>query len=105
MLQIGPYKFENSLALAPMAGVTDSVFRDICIEHGAGYVVSEMVSSDTTLHDSSKTRKRILKSSYDIPHAVQIVGSDPEKLAQAAQYNVAAGADIIDINIDRKSVV
>ena len=99
MLQIGPYKFENSLALAPMAGVTDSVFRDICIEHGAGYVVSEMVSSDTTLHDSSKTRKRILKSSYDIPHAVQIVGSDPEKLAQAAQYNVAAGADIIDINM------
>ena len=99
MLQIGPIKLKNRLALAPMAGVTDSVFRDICSQHGAGYVVSEMVSADTTLHGTEKTRTRILKTRSASPHAVQIVGSDPDKLAAAARYNVSQGADIIDINM------
>jgi len=99
MLQIGPYKLQNRIALAPMAGITDSVFRDICIEQGAGYVVSEMVSADTTLHNSLKTRNRIVRNSGKLPHVVQIVGSDPVTLAAAACYNVDSGADIIDINM------
>jgi len=82
-----------------MAGVTDNIFRSICLKHGAGFVVSEMVSADTTLHCSDKTQKRLLRADANLPHSVQIVGSEPQQLAEAAQLNVQMGAQIIDINM------
>lgn len=99
MPQIGPYKLQNSVALAPMAGVTDLPFRKLCARFGAGLVVSEMVSSKPDLRNS---RKSTLRSRHDgemTPRSVQIVGNDPEQMAEAARYNVAAGAQIIDINM------
>jgi len=98
-MQIGPYKLSNRIALAPMAGVTDRPFRQLCRELGAGYVVTEMVSSNPALKN---TRKSTWRSSFDgepAPLSVQIVGSDPETLAAAAVYNVGLGAQIIDINM------
>lgn len=99
MLQIGPYKLQNRVALAPMAGVTDLPFRKLCANFGAGLVVSEMVSSKPGLRHS---RKSTLRSRHDgemQPRSVQIVGNDPQQMAEAARYNVAAGAQIIDINM------
>ena len=99
MLQIGPYKLPNRVALAPMAGVTDLPFRRLCRELGAGLVVSEMINSNPDLR---QTRKTLLRSHHDgelEPRSVQIAGSDPRQLAEAAQYNVASGAQIIDINM------
>jgi tRNA-dihydrouridine synthase B len=98
-MQIGPYTLANPIALAPMAGVTDRPFRQLCRELGAAYVVTEMVSSNPKL---KHTRKTIWRSDFDgepAPLAVQIVGSDPGTLAQAAVYNVGLGAQIIDINM------
>lgn len=98
-MQIGPYSLDNPIALAPMAGVTDRPFRQLCRELGAGYVVSEMVSSNPKL---KHTRKSLWRSNFDgepSPRAVQIVGSDPDTLAEAAVYNVSLGAQIIDINM------
>ena len=98
-MQIGPYTLSNNIALAPMAGVTDRPFRQLCRRLGAGYVVTEMVSSNPRL---KHTRKSVWRSSFDgepAPLAVQIVGSDPETLAQAAVYNAGLGAQIIDINM------
>jgi tRNA-dihydrouridine synthase B len=98
-MQIGPYTLANPIALAPMAGVTDRPFRQLCRELGAGYVVTEMVSSNPQL---KHTRKSTWRSDFDgepAPLAVQIVGSDPDRLAQAAVYNVGLGAQIIDINM------
>ena len=99
MISIGPYTLPNRLALAPMAGVTDLPFRRLCRELGAGYVVGEMLSSDPRLR---ATRKSMLRASHEgepEPRAVQIAGSDPHWMADAAQYNVAQGAQIIDINM------
>ena len=98
-MQIGPYTLSNNIALAPMAGVTDRPFRQLCRRLGAGYVVTEMVSSNPRL---KHTRKSVWRSNFDgepAPLAVQIVGSDPETLAQAAVYNAGLGAQIIDINM------
>ena len=98
-MQIGPYTLSNPIALAPMAGVTDRPFRQLCRELGAGYVVTEMVTSNPQLR---KTRKTTWRSNFDgepAPLAVQIVGSDPGRLAEAAIYNVSLGAQIIDINM------
>ena len=98
-MQIGAYTLSNNIALAPMAGVTDRPFRQLCRRLGAGYVVTEMVSSNPRL---KHTRKSVWRSSFDgepAPLAVQIVGSDPETLAQAAIYNAGLGAQIIDINM------
>jgi len=98
-MQIGPYSLNNLIALAPMAGVTDLPFRQLCRELGAGYVVSEMVSSNPKL---KHTRKSLWRSNFDgepAPRAVQIVGGDPGTLAEAAAYNVGLGAQIIDINM------
>jgi len=98
-MQIGPYTLANPIALAPMAGVTDRPFRQLCRELGAGYVVTEMVTSNPQLR---KTRKTTWRSDFDgepSPLAVQIVGSDPDRLAEAAVYNVSLGAQIIDINM------
>jgi len=98
-MKIGPYTLTNPIALAPMAGVTDRPFRQLCRELGAGYVVSEMVTSNPQLRH---TRKSTWRSNFDGepgPIAVQIVGGDPESLAEAAVYNVGLGAQIIDINM------
>ena len=99
MPQIGPHKLANPVALAPMAGVTDLPFRRLCAEMGAGLVVSEMVSSNPRLRDSRKTTWRSVHDFEVEPRSVQIAGSEPAELAAAARYNVALGAQIIDINM------
>jgi tRNA-dihydrouridine synthase B len=99
MTSIGPYKLDNCVALAPMAGVTDLPFRRLCKRLGAGLVVSEMVTSDSRLWDSRKSRWRLQHSAECEPRSVQIAGSDPAMMAAAASENVALGAQIIDINM------
>ena len=99
MLQIGPHKLANRVALAPMAGVTDLPFRRLCAKLGAGLVVSEMISSDPGLRNSRKTTWRSRHDAEIEPRSVQIAGSEPEQLAEAARYNVARGAQVIDINM------
>jgi tRNA-dihydrouridine synthase B len=98
-MRIGPHQLRNNLILAPMAGVTDRPFRMLCKSLGAGMAVSEMVASNSLLYGSEKTRRRANHEGEAGPVSVQIVGSDPEMLAQAARYNVDAGAQIIDINM------
>jgi tRNA-dihydrouridine synthase B len=98
-MRIGPYKLKNNLFLAPMAGVTDRPFRRLCRRLGAGMAASEMVSSNSLLWGSKKTLRRADHTGEDDPRAVQIVGSDPAMMAQAARYNVDNGAQIIDINM------
>ena len=99
MLAIGPYQLKSNLLLAPMAGVTDVTFRQLCIEQGAGCAASEMISADTSLHATAKTRRRVRRVDAEVPHIVQIAGSEPEKIAAAAIMNVQEGAEIIDINM------
>jgi tRNA-dihydrouridine synthase B len=99
MLSIGAYKLPNPVALAPMAGVTDLPFRRLCAEMGAGLVVSEMVSSNPRLRNSRKTSLRSVHDTEVEPRSVQIAGSAPAEMAAAARYNVALGAQIIDINM------
>lgn len=96
---IGPYTFPNHLALAPMAGVTDRPFRQLCRSLGAGMTVSEMVSSRVDLRQSRKTQLRMDHQGEPGPIIVQIAGGIPKMLADAAAYNVDQGAQIIDINM------
>lgn len=99
-MQIGPHRIAAPLVLAPMAGITDAPFRAICERLGAGLTVSEMISADTTLYASDKTRTRLVRQGTGgHPHSVQIVGSEPQQIAAAARLNAEAGADIIDINM------
>ncbi len=98
-MQIGPYQLANNLVLAPMAGVTDNPFRQLCRQMGAGLAVSEMVSSNSLLWGSEKTRRRADHSGEDEPRSVQIMGADPQMMAEAARFNVDNGAQIIDINM------
>ena len=98
-MQIGPHTLSNNLFLAPMAGVTDLVFRKLCRQLGAGYSVTEMISADSKLWDTNKSKLRRLHMDEPAPRVVQIVGSDPQQLAHAAVFNVEHGADIIDINM------
>jgi tRNA-dihydrouridine synthase B len=98
-IDIGPYRLKNNVFLAPMAGITDQPFRDICARFGVGYAASEMISSDALLHATAKTKHRVQRANNDLPHAVQIAGSDPDAIAKAAAFNVELGADIIDINM------
>ena len=98
-MQIGPWKLSNNLVLAPMAGVTDRPFRQLCRALGAGLAVSEMVSSNALLWGSDKTRRRIDHSGEVAPVSVQIAGADPALMAAAARFNVDNGAQIIDINM------
>ncbi len=98
-MRIGPYQLHNNLFLAPMAGVTDRPFRSLCRRLGAGMAVSEMVSCNSLLWGSEKTQRRADHAGEDEPRAVQIVGSDPAMMAEAARHNVARGAQIIDINM------
>ncbi len=99
MLRIGPYTLPNPVALAPMAGVTDLPFRRLCAELGAGLVVSEMINCNPDLRDTRKTRWRSRLDAETEPRSVQIAGNDPAAMARAASYNVARGAQIIDINM------
>ena len=98
-MQIGPYQISNRLILAPMAGVTDRPFRQLCKRLGAGMAVSEMVTSNSLLWGSEKTKRRANHDGETDPRSVQIAGSDPALMAQAAKHNADNGAQIIDINM------
>lgn len=98
-MQIGPYILDNNLILAPMAGVTDRPFRQMCKRLGAGLVVSEMLSSNPKVWNTDKSKQRMDHSGESGIRSVQIAGADPQLMAQAAQFNVKNGAQIIDINM------
>jgi tRNA-dihydrouridine synthase B len=98
-VRIGPYQLKNKLIVAPMAGVTDRPFRQLCKAMGAGMAVSEMVASNSLLWGSEKTRRRANHEGEVDPISVQIAGADPKMMAEAARYNVDQGAQIIDINM------
>ena len=98
-MQIGPYTLPNRLFVAPMAGVTDRPFRQLCRGFGAGYAVSEMVTSRKDLWHTLKTSRRADHAGEPGPIAVQIAGTDAAMMAEAAQYNIDRGAQIIDINM------
>lgn len=98
-MHIGPYKLSNRVVAAPMAGVSDKPYRAVCRQHGAGLVVSEMVTSQIDLRHTTKSKYRLDLSGEPEPVVVQIVGTDPQQLAEAAQFNVANGAQIVDINM------
>ena len=98
-MKIGPYQLKNNLLVAPMAGVTDRPFRQLCKQMGAGMAVSEMVASNSLLWGSAKTRRRANHEGEVDPISVQIAGADPAMMAEAARYNVDEGAQIIDINM------
>lgn len=98
-MKIGPYTLPNALVLAPMAGVTDLPFRQLCRRLGAGLVVSEMVTSDSRLWHTRKSKLRLDHSQEPEPRSVQIAGSDPAMMAEAAALTVANGAQIVDINM------
>jgi len=98
-MNIGPIELPNTLFVAPMAGVTDRPFRQLCKRLGAGYAVSEMVTSRRELWASLKTSRRADHLGESAPVAVQIAGVDPSEMADAARYNIDRGAQIIDINM------
>ncbi|MEO6625694.1 MAG: tRNA dihydrouridine synthase DusB [Burkholderiaceae bacterium] len=98
-MKIGPFEIANRYFVAPMAGVTDRPFRQLCRRLGAGYAVSEMVTSRPDLWNSLKTSRRANHDGEPGPIAVQIAGTEPEMMAHAARYNVERGAQIIDINM------
>lgn len=98
-MQIGPYILSNNLIVAPMAGITDRPFRQLCKKLGAGYAVSEMAAANPLLRHTLKSRRRIVHEGEVEPRAVQIVGSEPATMADSARYNVDQGAQIIDINM------
>ncbi|MDC8829399.1 tRNA dihydrouridine synthase DusB [Alteromonas gilva] len=98
-MQIGTYSLDNNLMLAPMAGVTDRPFRQLCRRLGAGLVVSEMLSSNPKVWNTAKSMQRMDHSGESGIRSVQIAGADPDLMAEAAKFNVANGAQIIDINM------
>ena len=99
-MQIGTVKIESKLALAPMAGVTDAAFRQICSEKGAGYTVTELVSAKALCYHDTKTAQLLRPFPSEKPFAAQIFGSDVNCMAEAAQMAIEiSGADILDINM------
>ena len=98
-MQIGPYRIDPRVVLAPMAGVTDKPFRLLCKRLGAGLAVSEMTHADPRLWHTRKSLRRMDHAGEPEPVSVQIAGHDPAMLAEAARFNVANGAQIIDINM------
>ena len=98
-MQIGPYNLSSPFVLAPMAGVTDTPFRKLCRQFGAGMTTSEMTTADTSLWQTAKSRHRLDLDLDAEPVAVQIAGSEPDQLATAARACVERGAQIIDINM------
>ncbi len=99
MLQIGPYRLPSRVFLAPMAGVTDRPFRILCRTFGAGLAASEMVTSDTRLWSTRKSRLRMSHDGEPEPRVVQLAGADVGALVEAAKLNVDFGAQIIDLNM------
>ncbi|NOI15171.1 tRNA dihydrouridine synthase DusB [Vibrio hepatarius] len=99
VLKIGNYQLKNNLIVAPMAGVTDRPFRELCLRYGAGMAVSEMMSSNPKLWKTSKSKQRMVHEGESGIRSVQIAGSDPQLMADAAQFSVENGAQIIDINM------
>ena len=98
-MQIGRHVLRNNVFVAPMAGVTDRPFRQLCKELGAGYAVSEMAASNRRLWNTEKSSRRTNHDGEMEPKAVQIAGADPQMLADCARFNVDQGAQIIDINM------
>ncbi len=98
-MKIGPYELSSPFLLAPMAGITDQPFRRLCRKFGAAMTTSEMTTADISLWDSAKSRKRLDLDMDCEPRVVQIAGSDPEQMAEAARLVVARGAQIVDINM------
>ncbi|MFC5496085.1 tRNA dihydrouridine synthase DusB [Caenimonas terrae] len=98
-MNIGPHLLANNLFVAPMAGVTDRPFRQLCRQLGAGYAVSEMVTSRRELWNTLKTSRRANHDGEPGPIAVQIAGTDAAMMSEAAVYNIERGAQIIDINM------
>jgi len=98
-VRIGPYQLDNNVICAPMAGVTDFTFRELCRRFGAGLAVSEMMSSNPLVWQSEKSLKRMSHADETGLRSVQIAGADPQQMAEAAQFNVEHGAQIIDINM------
>ena len=98
-MQIGPYRIKPRVVLAPMAGVTDKPFRMLCKRLGAGLCVSEMTIADPRFWSTRKSFTRMDHADEPAPVSVQIAGTEPGQLANAARYNVEHGAQIIDINM------
>jgi len=98
-VRIGPYELPSPAVLAPMAGVTDRPFRILCRKLGAGLAASEMLTADTRLWSTPKSRRRMNHEGEPEPRVVQLAGADPQALAEAARLNVALGAQIIDLNM------
>ena len=98
-MKIGPYQLSNNLLLAPMAGITDLPFRQLCRHNGAAMAFSEMVSSKPALRKNHRTLLKSEQKGELEPRAIQLLGTDPRQMAEAALHNVAQGAQIIDINM------
>ena len=98
-MRLGAFELKNRVFVAPMAGVTDRPYRQLCKRLGAGYAVSEMAASNPRLWASEKTARRINHDGESEPKAVQLAGADPAMLAEAARFNIERGAQIIDINM------
>ena len=98
-MKIGPYSIDTPFVLAPMAGITDAPFRRLCRHYGAAMTTSEMTTADVALWTSRKSERRLDLDLDSTPTAVQIAGSDPAQMAEAAQLLVARGAQIVDINM------
>jgi tRNA-dihydrouridine synthase B len=98
-MRIGPYQLANNVILAPMAGITDRPFREICKRFGAGLTVSEMTASNPALRQHARTLLKADGKGESGLRSVQILGTDPAQMADAARFNVERGAHIIDINM------
>ncbi len=98
-MKIGPYQLSNNLLLAPMAGITDLPFRLLCRKQGAAMAFSEMVSSKPDLRKNHRTLLKAEQKGEIEPRAIQLLGTDPQQMAEAALHNVEQGAQIIDINM------
>jgi tRNA-dihydrouridine synthase B len=98
-MNLGPFRLPNNVFVAPMAGVTDRPFRQLCRRLGAGYAVSEMAASNPRLWATVKTSRRLNHDGEPAPKAVQIAGADPAMMAEAARFNVDRGAQVVDINM------
>ncbi len=98
-IKIGQHQLDGHVILAPMAGITDQPFRDLCVTHGASLAVSEMLTCNSALWESRKNRTRYIHSDIGALNSIQIAGSDPEMMADAARMHADLGADIIDINM------
>ena len=99
MQRIGPYELKNNLFLAPMVGVSDTPFREICSQQGAGLTIGEMLTCNVDLWHNKRNRLKQVRPNITGPQVVQIAGSDPKMMSEAAQLNAALGADAIDINM------